>query len=344
MRGEGGKEVVLGAGVAGALVLAGLALALLLRPSGDVPVRASRPPPGGVERIETVRPGGGLGSAVAAFGDRWVEDRSDDRLLRMRAPEGRVVAQVPLAGRALLAAGAGGVWALQSNRGFGPYLRGPLLHVDPRTNRIRRRIALRAPSGEQVLGKGVVVQGGRVWVWSRRDILRVDPRTDRVDRRIRVAADVHGDVAGVVQRGRRLIAATADGSFLWVDARTGAWRRTVHSPLVAPVIRTSVGSRLIVTSRGSLAAVDPATGRVAWTRRLGFLVGAVTRAQGLLWVHSAAIDEPGDRLSGFDPATGEVPTTSILPAFGTTGLAALRGRLFLPTADGRLLMVTPLLL
>ena len=251
---------------------------------------------------------------------------------------------MPLHGRVVLAAGAGGVWALQSNRGFGPYLRGPLLHVDPRTNRIRRRIGLRAPSGEQVLGKGVVVQGGRVWVWSRRDILRVDPRTDRVEQRIRVAADVHGDVAGLVQRGRRLIVATADGTFLWLDARTGRPRRAVSSPFAAPVIRTSVGERLIVTSRGSLAAVDPATGRVAWARKLGFIVGAVTRSQGLLWAHSAAIDEPGDRLSGLDPATGEVATTSILPAFGTTGLAALRGRLLLPTAEGRLLVVTPLLL
>jgi outer membrane protein assembly factor BamB len=183
-----------------------------------------------------------------------------------------------------------------------------------------------------------------VWVWSRRDILRVDPRTDRVAQRIRVAADVHGDVAGVVQRRGRLIVATADGTFLWLDPGTGRLRRTVPSPLAAPVVRESAGPRLIVTSRGSLAAVDPATGRVAWARRLGFLAGAVTRAQGLLWVHSAAVDEPGDRLSGFDPGTGEVATTSILPAFGTTGLEALHGRLVLPAADGRLLVVTPLLL
>ena len=61
-------------------------------------------------------------------------------------------------------------------------------------------------------------------------------------------------------------------------------------------------------------------------------------------MHSAAIDEPGDRLSGLDPATGALSTTSILPAFGTTGLAALHGRLVVPTAEGRLLVVTPLLI
>jgi sugar lactone lactonase YvrE len=256
-----------------------------------------------------------------------------------------VLARVPVRGRLALAAGAGGVWALQSNssaRSFGSYLPGPLLHVDPRTNRVRARIRLRVDR-DDLLGLGVYVHGGRVWVWGPRDVLRIDPKRDRVAQRIRVP-DIHGDVAGLALRGRRLVAALADGTYLWLDARSGRPLRAVRTPFPDPVIRGEVGSRLIVSSNGVLAALQPATGRVVWSRRLGFRAGAVARAFGLLWVHSAAFHEPGDRLSGLDPATGTVVTTSILPAFGMTGVVAIGRRLLAASAGGRLLVITPLML
>jgi len=86
------------------------------------------------------------------------------------------------------------------------------------------------------------------------------------------------------------------------------------------------------------------TGLRMGLERYGFRAGAGARAYGLLWVHSAAFHEPGDRLSGLDPATGKVVTTSILPAFGMTGLVALGRRLVASSAGGRLLVVTPLML
>jgi outer membrane protein assembly factor BamB len=323
--------------VAGVLIVVAVAGWRLL--AADQAPRSAEAPPLG--RVEIMRPADGLGSAVAGFGDVWMDDRPGERLIRVRTPDGRVLARIPVRGRLILAAGAGGVWALQSAHGFGPYLRGPLLHVDPDGARVRARIALRMPSGERMLGRGVVAGGGSVWVWGPRDILRVNPRTDAVVQRIAVA-DSHGDVAGVVPRGRWLVVATADGTLLRLDRATGAPLGTVQTALRSPAVRAVIGSRLIVASDGELAAVEVATGRVAWRRPLGFLVGGAVLDQGVLWAHSAAFNEPGDRLTGLDPATGRVVMRSILPAFGTTSIVAVDGRLVIPSADGRALVVAPL--
>jgi len=80
---------------------------------------------------------------------------------------------------------------------------------------------------------------------------------------------------------------------------------------------------------------------VAWRRRLGFRAGAVVRSGGLLWAVSAAREDPGDRLSALDPATGELRATAVLPAFGTTAMVRQGGRLWLATAGGRAVAVRP---
>jgi hypothetical protein len=135
------------AAAAGVLIVAAVAAWRLLG-GPDAPPRAAAPP---VERVDILHPAGGLGGAVAGFGDVWMDDRLGERLIRVRTPDGRVLARIPVRGRLILAAGVGGVWALQSAHGFGPYLRGPLLHVDPDGDRVRARIALRMPSGETML-------------------------------------------------------------------------------------------------------------------------------------------------------------------------------------------------
>ena len=110
-------------------------------------------------------------------------------------------------------------------------------------------------------------------------------------------------------------------------------------PLPAPAVRATLGRRLVLSSLGTVAAVNPRTGRVAWRRRLGFRAGAAVRARGLLWVQSAARNDPGDRLTALEPATGEVRATQLLPVFGATGMVLQSGRLWLATAGGRALAV-----
>src|SRR3712207_5579761 len=136
----------------------------------------------------------------------------------------------------------------------------------------------------------------------------------------------------------------SDGTFARYDIRTGALRGMVHTALWDPAIRIRVGARLIVTSSGTVAAMTPATGQVAWQRRLGYRAGAAARMDGALWINSAAVDDPGDRLTSFDPDTGAVLSTRILPAFSTTAFVPAGARLLAFSSTGRVLVVRPLVL
>jgi PQQ-like domain len=318
------------AAAAAAVALAGwLALSLVSTGPRGAPAPDRRP-----GWLATFDVADQLGAMAAGHGDLWMDDRAAGRLLRVDGRNGRVVSAVPVRGRLAVGAGPTGVWALEAGGDYGIGLRGPLLRVDAATGQVQARVPLGG-----VLGFGLLVRGGDVWVWGPRDVLRIDARTNRVARRIRVGG-AHGELRGVALRRGRLFVAAADGRLTRFDARTGARLGAVSLPLVAPMIRAVAGRRLVLSSRGSVAAVDPATGRVAWQRKLGFRVGAVVPARGRLWVHSAARDDPGDRLTELDPATGEVRGSALLPAFGTTGVALDRGRLWLATAGGRALAVT----
>jgi hypothetical protein len=275
----------------------------------------------------------GLGAIAAGHGDLWVNDRARERLMRVDGADGRVLAAIPVTGRLALSSGPTGVWALQAGGEYGIGLRGPLLRVDPRTSRVRARVTLGG-----VLGFGVLARGRSVWIWGPRDVLRVDARTDRVSQRIRVG-DKHGELRGLAVRGGELIAVAADGQLMRFDARTGRRTGSVSVPLPAPAVRATLGRRLVLASHGTVAAVNPRTGGMAWRRRLGFRAGAAIRAHGLLWVHSAAREDPGDRVTALEPATGEVRATTLLPVFGTTGMVRQGGRIWLATAGGRVLAV-----
>jgi hypothetical protein len=275
----------------------------------------------------------GLGAAVASGGDLWMDDRAGSRLLRVAGASGLVRAALPVTGRLAIAAARGAVWAIEAGGDDGIGLHGPLLRVDPATGAVRARVALGG-----VLAFGVAAHGRDVWVWGPRDVLRVDARTNRVARRIAVGG-AHGELRGVAVLRGRLVVAAADGTLLRFDPRTGRRTGAAATALPALMIRATLGRRLVVSSRGVVAAVDPVTGRARWRRRLGFRVGAAVRARGRLWVHSAAREDPGDRLSALDPSTGRLRGTLVLPAFGTTAMARSGGRLWLATAGGRAVRV-----
>jgi hypothetical protein len=282
----------------------------------------------------------GLGAAAAGFGDAWVEDRAHSRLLRLDAQRGNVTARIPVDGRLAIGVGAGAVWALQSGGGYGLGLQGPLLKLDPRTNRVTARIPLRMPTGGQALGFGVLAHGADVWVWGPNDVLRIDPRANRVAQRIALG-DAHGELTGLTVSGRQLLISTADGHLTRFDVRTGAPLATVAVPLPGAALRSGGWRMTVVTAGGNLAGVDAATGRLVWKRPLGFRVGTVIQAGGLLWANSAAVNDPGDRVSAVDPATGRVVASTVLPAFGTTGLIAANRMLWIPAADGQVLVGRP---
>jgi PQQ-like domain len=302
---------------------------------------SARPgPPDSVPTLDGVtvwHPADGLGAVAAGFGDLWVDDRTRERLLRVDGRSGRVRAALPVRGRLAVAASQGAVWALQSGGGFGLGLRGPLLRIDPVTNTVRARIPLGAPD-RPVLGFGVQAVGREVWVWGPRDILRVAERAGRITSRIAVA-ERHGELTGLAAGRRRVVAGTADGHLLRFDARTGRRTATLRFPDPSPSPRALSAGRLVVTTPGTVGAVDVADGRLQWRRRLGFRTGAALGGDGLVWVHSAATHERGDRLTAVDRATGRTVTSRLVPAFGSTGIAVGARHVAIATAGGALIVL-----
>jgi hypothetical protein len=308
-----------------------LAAVVVIVAAGGMP-RGERRPfllPGA---IETLQPAEGLGAVSGGNGDAWVDDRWGERLVRIDRGTGRVEARLPVQGRLALASGAGAMWALQSGGGYGRGLRGPLLRIDPATNRVIDRIVL------PVLGFGVLARGDSVWVWGPDDVLRIDARTDQVARHIALSGD-RGETTGFALIGDQPVITTADGHLVRFDPRTGRELQALALPLTAPSLQSDSRRRAIVTAGGTVAAVDPRSGASLWRARLGFRVGAVIDAGGALWAFGANVRDPGDRVWKLDPATGRTLGSVLLPAFGTTGMAVLDRTLWVTTASGRVLVM-----
>jgi hypothetical protein len=89
-------------------------------------------------------PSDGLGAVTGAWGDVWAYDYARGMLLRLDGRSGRVIARIPLGPRAGLAADGQGLWALRWGGRFWRTRNRPLLRIDPVSNRIEARSALRA--------------------------------------------------------------------------------------------------------------------------------------------------------------------------------------------------------
>ena len=191
---------------------------------------------------------------------------------------------------------------------------------------------------------GLVACGSGLWLWGPSRVLRLDPRSGRVLDEF--AGDPRfGELTGAVLVAGRLLAATADGHLVRFapGGRKGRWLRTRGGlPLVAAELHTAADGRAIASARGSVVAVDEATGRVLWRRLLGFRIGTVLDAGGVLLVQGAAFRDPGDRIWALDPATGRILATTTLPAFSTTSMTIAGGSLWVATGAGEVIVVPPL--
>jgi outer membrane protein assembly factor BamB len=295
----------------------------------DGRARPAYPLPG---RVATLDVGDVLGAVSGGAGDAWVDDRWSERLVRLDRRTGRVVARIPVQGRLALAAGAREVWALQSGGGYGRGLRGPLLRVDAATNRVIERIPLPA------LGFGVAVAGENVWVWGPDRLMRVSARSGQVVKTIAVP-DHFGETTGFALLGPEPVISTADGHLVRFDPLTGRVLAAVSLGLDAPALQQIGEYRAVLAAGGSVVAVDPATGRALWQRRLGYRIGTVVQTDGALWAQGAYIRDPGDRVWRLDPRTGAIHGSALLPAFGTMGMAAVRGTLWVTAGSGRVIVL-----
>ncbi len=287
-----------------------------------------------------------LGSTVAAYGSIWTNDTSRDELLRIDPRSRRIEAghnylgvttRLPVQGEVSLASGGGALWALQKGSPrAGDEFHGPLLRIDPTTNRVTARIALRTPAGQPFTGSEVLATRDHVWVGgSESGGLRIDPRTNRVSEVVLPGDLVATDLA-LLANG--LWALTADGRLQRLDPRTGAMRRQVPLTLDgASDLRAVEREALLAAVPGGLARLDPHTGHAVWRRQFGQRISAWTEAGDLLWVRTSG--RAHDRLSALDLDTGQVMTSVELDDSGGAGAAAIDDELWLPTVAGNVVIL-----
>jgi streptogramin lyase len=315
-----------------ATVIAAIAVAAIFLLSG--PEQRPVAPPQVVAEFSVAD---SLGESVAAYGSVWMNDTSRAQLLRVDPDSRRVTARLPVRGQVTMTSGAGSLWALQEGSPGGFGFQGPLLRIDPATGGVTARIRLRAPAGQPFAGEEVLSARGAVWVGGQDGALRIDPRTNRVARTVALPGDfVRSDFA--LWRGG-LWALTADGRLLRFDTRTGARMGEVRLalPQASRPLETA-GDALVTTVSGGLARIDPYSGRVLWSRRLGQDLDTVgTEAGGLIWARSSG--RLRDRLRAIDPDTGRVLTSLELDDFSGAGIAAIDDELWLSTVGGNVVVL-----
>ena len=278
-----------------------------------------------------------LGSTVAAYGSVWMNDTTRDELLRVEPHSRRVAGRMPVNGELSLGAGARALWALQEGSPRGGFeLHGPLLRIDPNTNRVTARIALRTPEGQPFAGFEVLADRDDVWVGGAGGALRVDPKTNRVTQAVAAPDELISSDFALASSG--LWAITEDGRLLRFDTRTGTVISDVRLAVSDALdLSGGPGDALLATLPEALARIDPDTGRVLWRTRLGQRVNTWTAAGGLIWARSTG--QVHDRLTAFDPDTGRVITSLELDDFGGTGIAAIDDELWLSTVGGNVVIL-----
>src|SRR5215212_4115412 len=287
-------------------------------------------------------PADAFGEVVSASGDAWADDDGRGLVLRLDGRSGRVRARIELRGRVALAADRQDVWALRWGGRFWRRPNGPLVRIDPGTNRIAARIPLHTASGEPMIAFGVLAGDSGVWVWGPSRILRLDRPTASFAQDFKVEQR-HGELTGAILTEGGLLAVAADGHLLRVDARIGV-RTAGHQPaLTAGELLELTGRRLVARADRMLLAVDSSTGRLLWRRRLGFHVGTVIDYDGVLLAQGSALGDSGDRVWVIDGTTGRVCASTVLPSLGTVGMTSVQGALWITTVDGHVIAIPRLL-
>jgi virginiamycin B lyase len=192
--------------------------------------------------------------------------------------------------------GPGSVWVAV-------YGTGNLVRIDPRSNRVARRIRLARGICPLAIG------GGSIWVASDRTNLlyRVDPRRGRVVARVRVAEwPAHVAVAF----GSVWVSAYEQGTVARIEPRTNGVAR-VYVVGGNPSGMTAAGGSLWIAfgrNGSALGRLDPASGELTKVRLGHTGPGSLSLAAGSLWTTTA--DGYAIRV---DPAAGQVVATFPIP-------------------------------
>ena len=341
LRREPWRRAALVAGLALAVLVAGVAPGLLARRAGQSPVPTVDEPvvpgrPVVATRIRLERP---FTDVDVGFGAIWVAGQG--ALLRIDPRTNRVVATIPtpLSGEnASIAFGEGAVWVTSGQAN------GVVYRVDPAANRVTATIGV--PGG----AFGIVVAAATVWVSQYLPepdpgiVARIDARTNRLLPPIEVP-----NMPGAIRAGLDAIWVTSRFTVSRIDPHSGA----VTQPLQRASDVRAIGAGALWGTYANSAAdagvqrIDPGTGQVVATIRIpnGVLIAF---GLGTLWVAQDASSIPSGgnapdrtrpgRLYRIDPATNRVLGRPVpLPGIAPTGLAVGEGAVWVGEQDGKTL-------
>jgi virginiamycin B lyase len=337
LRREPWRRAALVAGLALAVVVAGVAPGLLARRAEQRPVPTVGSPvvpgrPVVAARIRLERP---FTDVDVGYGAAWVA--SQGALLRIDLRTNRVVATIPtpVSGEnASIAFGEGAVWVTSGQAN------GLVYRVDPAANRVTATIGV--PGG----AFGIVVAAGTVWVTQFLPepdpgiVARIDARSNRLLSPVEVP-----NMPGAIRYGQDAIWVTSRFTVSRIDPRSGA----VTQPLrrVGDVRAVGAGSLWGTYANSAADAgvqrIDPVTGQVVATIRIpnGVLIAF---GLGTLWVAQDASSitsggnepdrtEPG-KLYRIDPTSNRVLGRPVpLPGIAPTGLAVGEGTVWVGEQD-----------
>ncbi len=262
-------------GAAGAALAAGVVAVALaggdeaLIPAG--PNTAVAVDPESLEIVHRARVGDAPSAVAVSAGGAWVVNGNDETVSFIEAARGDVARTVVTRGTPVdVVAGAGAVWVV--NRP------GTLVRLDPQraqaTQRVRlplpRRFGTRAPPPRlwaATVDDEVWVADGR-WVWRL--------RTGRGASVRRAPAPLPGPIA---------VATSAwVGGLAQLDRRTLAERRRFGLPVGVEDLAVGAGAVWIADrARSSVVRVDPRSGRITHTARVGGFVTGVAVGEGAVW-------------------------------------------------------------
>jgi DNA-binding SARP family transcriptional activator/DNA-binding beta-propeller fold protein YncE len=181
---------------------------------------------------------------------------------------------------AALAVGEGGVWVTAPAS--------TVLRIDPRSNRIGRRIVLDNTVAEIAAGAGAV------WVGSgspdENTITKIDPKLNAATARVAVGRIVEGPLAtaaGAIDAaaGSVWVAATGDGTVWRIDASNELSRRSIRVGATPLGLSAGEGAAWVTkASDGSVSQIDPRQEEAVRTIRVGNVSSAIASAYGRVWV------------------------------------------------------------
>jgi streptogramin lyase len=272
-----------------------------------------------------------LSSIDSGLGSVWVSDGAKGQILRLDPRSRRILARIPVGGEARVTVGAGAVWAFNE--------RGRLVRIDPATNRVTDRVALRLPNGALLTSREVQVVDGSPWAIGLEGALRLSPRDGHVEH-FTPLPDAHGEPRFALVSGDSLWVLDRQETLNRYSLATGGRTGTlpVRMPEVIAAMPTAAGP-VYITHEGDVARADAGDGRIAWRRKLGTSVsGLPVLRRSALWIHAS--DAAGrDRLVELDLETGEILSRVTLPEFGATGLRFVGRQQWITTPNGHLMVL-----